>query len=322
MAGRLLFNTDSLPQRDRFPALCEEVLRRYTGLDFSTRNQSAFHASIELQRAGTIDIGHNYTTPINSARTRSLIRDGDDSILVTLFKRGQGFQTQRENDQRLLPGDGIICDCAYPGELNFTAKSEFWHLKMPRRKMVALLPHVTEFGGIRLDRNATARRLLFGYLAGTFDIDLSAGGRAVELYEEHILALVALALGAEDRVADVAGERSVAAVRRAAILRDIEDFMSDPRLNTAAVAARLNISPRYLRMLLEQTGRSFSEHVLEKRLQRAAAMLRDPAQRHRKIADVAFACGFGDLSYFNRCFRRRYGATPSDVRDGAQGDKL
>ncbi|RVC16943.1 AraC family transcriptional regulator, partial [Mesorhizobium sp. M7A.F.Ca.AU.002.02.1.1] len=27
--------------------------------------------------------------------------------------------------------------------------------------------------------------------------------------------------------------------------------------------------------------------------------------------------GFNDLSYFNRAFRRRYGATPSDVRAAA-----
>lgn len=30
--------------------------------------------------------------------------------------------------------------------------------------------------------------------------------------------------------------------------------------------------------------------------------------------DLAFWVGFGDLSYFNRAFRRRYGATPSDIR--------
>jgi AraC-like DNA-binding protein len=36
------------------------------------------------------------------------------------------------------------------------------------------------------------------------------------------------------------------------------------------------------------------------------------------ISDIAFACGFGDLSYFNRVFRRQYGATPSRVRAAAR----
>ena len=40
-------------------------------------------------------------------------------------------------------------------------------------------------------------------------------------------------------------------------------------------------------------------------------MLRDPRYAATSISDIAFACGFGDLSYFNRAFRRRYGATPS-----------
>ena len=31
---------------------------------------------------------------------------------------------------------------------------------------------------------------------------------------------------------------------------------------------------------------------------------------------IAYDVGFGDLSYFNRCFRRAYGATPSGVRSG------
>jgi AraC-like DNA-binding protein len=32
------------------------------------------------------------------------------------------------------------------------------------------------------------------------------------------------------------------------------------------------------------------------------------------LSDVAFECGFNDLSYFNRCFRRRFGLTPSAAR--------
>jgi AraC-like DNA-binding protein len=40
--------------------------------------------------------------------------------------------------------------------------------------------------------------------------------------------------------------------------------------------------------------------------------------RHRKIADIAAEAGFTDLSYFNRAFRRRYGETPSDLRETAR----
>ena len=70
--------------------------------------------------------------------------------------------------------------------------------------------------------------------------------------------------------------------------------------------------------MLEETGKSFSEHLLDRRLERAAVLLRDAAGANSRIADVAFACGFGDLSYFNRVFRRRYGATPSDMREAAR----
>jgi AraC-like DNA-binding protein len=38
------------------------------------------------------------------------------------------------------------------------------------------------------------------------------------------------------------------------------------------------------------------------------------------VSSVAFEVGFGDLSYFNRTFRRRFGATPSDVRAARPGD--
>ena len=57
--------------------------------------------------------------------------------------------------------------------------------------------------------------------------------------------------------------------------------------------------------------------MLERRLGRATGLLLDPRWRDRKIADIAIEAGFSDLSYFNRAFRRRYGATPSAIRDAA-----
>ena len=53
------------------------------------------------------------------------------------------------------------------------------------------------------------------------------------------------------------------------------------------------------------------------RLARAHRMLTDPRHVGRPVSAIAFDVGFGDLSHFNRTFRRRYGATPSDVRAAA-----
>jgi AraC-like DNA-binding protein len=105
--------------------------------------------------------------------------------------------------------------------------------------------------------------------------------------------------------------------RLAAILLIIESQSSDPDLSATSVATLLGVTPRYVHLLLEETGRSFTHHVLERRLEKAAALLRDPQWRDRKIADIAAEAGFTDLSYFNRAFQRRFGATPSASRDAA-----
>jgi AraC-like DNA-binding protein len=79
----------------------------------------------------------------------------------------------------------------------------------------------------------------------------------------------------------------------------------------------LGVTPRYVHLLLEESGKSFTHHVLERRLVKAAALLRNSQLRHRKIADIAAEARFNDLSYFDRAFRRHYGATPSEIRHTA-----
>jgi AraC-like DNA-binding protein len=46
-------------------------------------------------------------------------------------------------------------------------------------------------------------------------------------------------------------------------------------------------------------------------LRKAAELL---ARGEARVSDIAFDCGFNDLSYFNRCFRRRFGLTPTAAR--------
>jgi AraC-like DNA-binding protein len=46
-------------------------------------------------------------------------------------------------------------------------------------------------------------------------------------------------------------------------------------------------------------------------------MLEDRSAQHRRIADIAYAVGFNDLSNFNHAFRQHFGRTPSEVRRGS-----
>jgi AraC-like DNA-binding protein len=118
----------------------------------------------------------------------------------------------------------------------------------------------------------------------------------------------------------IAEKRGIRAARLRAIKADIVDNLSHRELSVGLLAARHRISPRYVRMLFESEGQSFSEFVLAKRLDHAFRALTDPRLADRTISAIAFDAGFGDLSYFNRAFRRAYGATPSDIRATARRD--
>jgi AraC-like DNA-binding protein len=137
------------------------------------------------------------------------------------------------------------------------------------------------------------------------------------LVATHIHDLLALAVGATRDGRAIAGGRGVRAARLRAIMSDITANLGDCDLTVAAVAQRQRVTPRYLHKLFEGEEITFSTFVLGQRLSRAHRMLCDPRFGDRSISSVAFDVGFGDLSYFNRTFRRRYDATPSDIRHSA-----
>jgi AraC-like DNA-binding protein len=99
-----------------------------------------------------------------------------------------------------------------------------------------------------------------------------------------------------------------------AIKADVASHFSESDLSVAAVAARHSVTPRYIHKLFETEGATFSEYVLACRLDFAHRLLTIPRLVGRPITSVAFDAGFSDLSHFNRMFRRRYNATPTEVR--------
>lgn len=104
------------------------------------------------------------------------------------------------------------------------------------------------------------------------------------------------------------------AARFAAIRADILANLSQVRLSPKMIARRHNVAERYVHLLFEETGATFSEFVAQARLDRARELLLDPTANGAKISDIAQRVGYGEITTFNRAFRRRFGDTPSGLR--------
>src|SRR5580698_3945142 len=217
--NKIVFSTDAFPERSRFSAYREELAKWSCGLELSIPDQFAFHAELELRRLGSVEIMTNTISTIETIRTPRLVRDGDDALLVMLLLHGRGHLSQFGEQYVLDAGDTVVCDSGYPGALNLVVSSKILTLKIPRIKLGAELPRLSRFSGAKLDSDPVARRLLSSYLSGTLDLDLGRSLPAAQLHQDHLIDLVALALGAGGEMRAVAEQRGAQALRRAAVLR-------------------------------------------------------------------------------------------------------
>jgi AraC-like DNA-binding protein len=176
-----------------------------------------------------------------------------------------------------------------------------------------LVPHPEDLAGRAL-RPGPALVLLDGYLRSLASLEDSPPAELAPIIGVHLLDLVAAALGPTAEGAEIVASRGLKAARLRAILAEIVRRYADPDFDLDNVAVTLGLSRRYLQRLLEETGKSFTEHVAERRLQRAYAMLTDPRFTHLRIIEIALAAGFGDVSHFNHVFRRHFGDSPSGIR--------
>lgn len=114
-----------------------------------------------------------------------------------------------------------------------------------------------------------------------------------------------------DNLDDVGGLRGA---RIASVIAQIHESYADRQLSTRVVAEKLGLSVRYVQDLMQGSGHSITDRIMELRLDKARTLLTEDRQCNLKISEVAAACGFNELSYFHRSFRRRFGASPAKFR--------
>lgn len=184
---------------------------------------------------------------------------------------------------------------------------------LPQKDILCVIPIVRETLITALDANPAIRPAIAGYLSllgGTGQALDERGQRRLALQTLDIIGLLLNTATTRDAVAAF----DASAARQKRIERYVIENLTDTDLSIGKVAAHLGYHPKQVQRVLAAGGRTFADLVLEERLQLAKRKLVASDATSEKISTIAFDVGFGDLAYFNRAFRARFGHTPSGYR--------
>jgi len=238
-------------------------------------------------------------------------------LFFLILKCGAGTCHCGPVARRLGSGDVLVVDSASGGKLHtrdngemvfwfFTA--EFEHLfPLFSGREICLLQNVA--GGFKTGRVYPASSPLAKEclrLAEEVPVQFNLDHRS------HVLRIVSAILTAEfkamqPKLADFVPMRDH-------VLQVFERLQTNELLSLSVgeLAKKFNCSRRHLNRLFHQHfGVSVAALQMEMRLLKAVSLLVDP---DAKIIFVAERCGFNHLGLFNTCFKKRFGATPSQWR--------
>jgi AraC-like DNA-binding protein len=313
----LRFSSGDLPVRDRIPFWREVVCRQVVKIDVEPVGEHPFTAEGRFFALPGLRMMQGSGSDVRYERTKALIAEDNDvpQFCMGIVLGGRWSFAQRGREFVLGAGDAVTISHEDPAVIAHR-RPKHLGLGVPIRALTPLVKDVEGQTIRQIPRENPALRLLIGYLPLLLKDDIAATPELGHLAATHVHDLIAMAIGATRDGTAVAMDRGVRAARLAAVKSDILANLGSERLLVTYIAARQGVSPRHLHRLFETEGTSFSEFVLNARLARVHHMLTDPRLAHQTITTIALTAGFGDLSYFNRSFRRRYGATPSEVRRG------
>lgn len=192
------------------------------------------------------------------------------------------------------------------------AASDVLIVALPRKRLVPFVADPDDLFYRDVPHSA-ALSLLIGH-AAMLTSDVGPLDAACAVHASAILRdLFVLALGPTRDGAEAAAP-GLRAARLARIKSDIRAHRTNPELSLQWLSRRHSLPPRQIQTLFYMAGEGYAEFLRHARLDHARDLLTDPANAMRTVAEIAFLSGFGDLSWFNTCFRRRFGMTPTEVR--------
>jgi AraC-like DNA-binding protein len=311
------FDSEDLSPPDRVPFYCDVLGRVMAKLDVDPVGEN-FSCNARFYRLPELLISCVAGTAVRVTRTREMA-EGSDNLVLVINLEGAVTFSQLGREAALSGKAAVMISDAVACRMQRT-RSRSLLILFPRSVLAPMLLNPDLVLMSVMPSRMEPLRLLTGYIDMLItDSTLTETAELRRVAAHHVHDLVVLTAGATRDAAEIAAGRGLRAARLSAIKADIAHNLAED-ITAAALSARHGVSTRYIRKLFEGENTSLSQFALAQRLARVHRLLTDPRCADRTISDIALAVGFGDISTFNREFRRRYKMTPSDVRAAARNE--
>ena len=295
-------STRHLAEGEDYDYFCDVVAPVYVGVR-PDRPEGIFAADFALYDFGATGYGVLATPPVSAERDRAAIARFSDDALFLNFSRASWIVEHLGRRWTVPAGVPFLLDNSKPFRIIVDPRRDLrlHSLRIPRgllgREDVAAMDE-------RMRPSAAGALLA------------AQTGLLASVVEDGRLALAATmsaaVVGLLDALATSDGAPSADRLRTAQEIA--RRHMADASFGLEALARALRCSPRTVQGAFAAQGTTLSAWLLAERLERARALLTDPACRGRTVAAVAAASGFADASSFHRAFRARFGCTPASLR--------
>jgi AraC-like DNA-binding protein len=311
------FSTDNVPIKDRISHWREHYGHVMMRVDLEPARDTVLEASSRTLPLSGLQLMEASSSPAKITRSGRFLADGKDDVVLAINRAGSVNIKSGGRERSLRDGEAIVLSGGEATSFHRTSFGRSFTLLVPRTIFESAIVSVDDTLMRPIPGDRGALRLLENYAAWLLKTGPTLDQQLLNLSIRHVQDLLAMTIGPTTDFAQTARARGLRAARLKLAKSHIIAHCHRRDISVATAAASLNVTPRYLQRLFEADGTTFSEFLVGQRLARAHRLLCEPGASPIAISTIAYDVGFGDLSYFNRCFRRQYGITPREVR----GDK-
>ena len=310
---RFRISSEPFAASGQLDALIEVWGRKMMRFDIEPLGSQPLQIEAMLRSLPNFTMASGLRSPMRVHRTPEPI-DHDDLHLVVIAQ-GTGELHQQGRVATIGTGEAVLTDNGSPAIFVMPTQCHTITYRFSRDLLRHRVGHIDDLVARPFARDHQALRLLTGYAGVLNEHSKLATAELRRAVSDHMHDLAALLFGASPEPHLAGGLR---AARLKAMKDEILRRLGQSSLSVGDIARNQQISERYIRQLFAEDGTTFTDFVRDARLARAYRILTDVTEPQRPINAVAYECGFGDLSYFNRVFRQRYDMTPSEARGAAK----